>query len=357
MTPIKVGIGSTDWSRTIVDRTGAPIPGGSGWVRLQQLRPHVKFETVTGLLIYHDKKGFGIADYYGKVHFNCQVIVMQRLMFGDLVRSMTEVLSRPNRPLIVNDVDDWYWGLDPANAAYTLTRPEKNKDENIDHYKEIIRLSDAVTVSTPFLKDKMENWLGHTNVHMVENCVTMTDFNRRRLNLKKAVVGWVGSTAHRSRDLEELHGFFSGSYKFHHSGHIHGAPLFSDAIGVDRNRVTKSPMHPPKQYAQLSFCFDIGIAPLSDKPFNHAKSWIKAIEYAAAGVPFVASRAPEYTRLHEEYGIGRLATTKDEWLGHIDELKNPAVRSAEAQRNLQLVKQLDVKRMASQWQTIIEGLL
>lgn len=357
MKKIKVGIASTDWSRSIFDKTGAPVSGGSGWVRLQQLRPWVNFQTVSGLLIHHKAKGFAVADHYGGIHHDCDVIIFQRLMFKDLVRTLKLELEKPNRPIFVNDVDDWYWGLDPANAAYDLTRPEKNPTENIDHYKEILRLSDMITTSTPFLESKMKNWLGHKNVQLIENCVTISDFTVRRVGTKRPTVGWVGSTSHRSRDLEELEGVLPETWKYHHSGHVPGAQYFADAMGIPRHKVRTSPMLPPQQYAKSSFCFDIGIAPLSDQPFNHAKSWIKLIEYASAGVPFVASPAPEYVRLQDEYKIGRIAYSPNEWVENITELMDFRARKEEASKNRELVKQLNVTAMAQKWQSVIESLL
>ncbi len=357
MRKVRIAIASTDWSRSIFDNTGAPVSGGAGWVRLQQLRPLLSnAEVVTGTLIHNPKTGFGIADFYGRMHQNFDILILQRLMFRDLVNTIQQELQRPGRPIIINDVDDWYWGLDPANAAYELTRPEKNPTENINHYKTILQLSDVITVSTPFLRDQMQTWLKHKNVVLIENRLTISDFTVRRLNVRKPIIGWVGSTSHRSRDLEELQGFFPSSNRFHHSGHIPGAPLFATALGIDRGRVTTSPLVPPRDFAKNSFCFDIGLAPLSDIPFNHAKSWIKAIEYAASGVPFVASPAPEYIRLHETYGIGRIAHSKEEWLGHVDELKNTALRNKEASQNRDLVKDLDVKYMAQDWDALIKDI-
>jgi len=215
-----------------------------------------------------------------------------------------------------------------------------------------------VVTSTPFLKEKMEKWLGHKNVKMICNRVTVTDFNVRRATNKRPLVGWVGSTAHRSNDLEELQGLFDLiPHKLHHSGHLSSHPLFSKALDVDPRRVTVSPMEPPRKYARQSFCFDIGLAPLRDTPFNHAKSWIKMIEYAAAGVPMIASPAPEYVRLNREYGIGRIAHSLDEWAEHITELSDPRVRLAEARKNRELVKELNVTFMADEWADIFESLL
>lgn len=308
--------------------------------------------------MYHEKFGYGIADYFGKVHFDCGVIVLQRMMFKDMIRTIKILKNRPVRPYIINDVDDWYWGLEKSNAAYEITRPENNPEENIDHYAEILKLSDMIVVSTPFLKEKMEKWLGHPNVKMICNRVTITDFNVRRASSKRPVVGWVGSTAHRSNDLEELRGLFDLiNNKVHHSGHLSTHPYFHNAVDINPARVTLAPMEPPRRYARQSFCFDIGIAPLRDTPFNYAKSWIKMIEYAAAGVPMIGSPAPEYLRLNREYGIGRIANSIEEWAEHIKELGDSRVRMAEAKKNRELVKQLDVKYMADDWADIFESLL
>lgn len=349
----KIGIVSTDWSQTITDAAGHPEPGGAGWVRLQQLRPHWSFQSVTGNLLFNEKKGFSIVDFDGMVHSNCGVIIMQRLMFEDLIEKIKYVKSMSPRPLIVNDVDDWYWGLDERNAAFSIVQPGNNPTENIDHYAEILRLSDVITVSTPFLRDKMSSWLGHPNVVMIENCVTTADFRPRSLRTMKPIIGWVGSTMHRSGDLEELRGLFSSVDRLHHSGHVDGAPLFADRVKAPRSRVSVSPMYPPRQYAKHAFCFDIGIAPLSDQPFNHAKSWIKMIEYAAAGVPAIGSPAPEYLRLHSEYGIGRIAHSLKEWREHIDELGNHRLRAAEARSMHNAVSALDVSVMAAKWTSLI----
>jgi glycosyltransferase involved in cell wall biosynthesis len=116
-------------------------------------------------------------------------------------------------------------------------------------------------------------------------------------------------------------------------------------------------MFHPKDYARLSFEFDIGVAPLNDIPFNHAKSWIKAIEYAAAGIPVVMSDVGEYRRLHDQYGIGRLASTKDEWINHLMELKDYTARTPEAVRIRKQVKELDVSVMAKRWDEVISSYL
>lgn len=61
--------------------------------------------------------------------------------------------------------------------------------------------------------------------------------------------------------------------------------------------------------------YDIGLAPLETNRFNAAKSWIKILEYAAMGVPFVASASPEYRRFLDRPDM---TATPPGWLVHSD---------------------------------------
>lgn len=352
----KIGFATTDWSRSMFDESGAPVAGGANWVRLQQSRKYSKFRSVSGFLLNHRENGLGVLDQYNNAHYDLDIIVMQRIMFGSLVKVMEN--RNTKNQIIINDIDDWYWGLHEDNDAYLLTRPDKNKKENIDFYKEILLLSDAVTVSTPFLHDKMQNEFKCKSVHTIENCVDRILFKQRFHRPKRPKVGWVGSTSHRSGDLEILQGVFDDlKCKLHHSGHIAGRKTFAEKIGVDESRVSISPMHAPKNYARLSFEFDIGVAPLNDIPFNHAKSWIKPLEYAAAGVPFVMSDVGEYRRLYETYGIGRLAANSDEWINHIGELLNHPTRVKESIQNKERLAALDVRVMSKNWDSLFSSLM
>jgi hypothetical protein len=105
----------------------------------------------------------------------------------------------------------------------------------------------------------------------------------------------------------------------------------------------------------LMLAFDIGIAPLTDIPFNHAKSWIKPLEYVAAGIPFVASKSPEYKRFQKRYGVGRFANKAADWMKHFNGLSNPEVRQSEALVNWEAAQSLDVKQGALRLTKILES--
>jgi glycosyltransferase involved in cell wall biosynthesis len=88
--------------------------------------------------------------------------------------------------------------------------------------------------------------------------------------------------------------------------------------------------------------FDIGIAPLVDIPLNHARSDIKLKEYAASGVPWLASPIGPYAGLGEQEG-GRLVAD-DGWFDALDDLvvhhreRERLARSAQAWAKTQTIE-------------------
>jgi len=63
--------------------------------------------------------------------------------------------------------------------------------------------------------------------------------------------------------------------------------------------------------------FDVAIAPLADTPFNRRKSAIKFMEYAACGLPVVASRIPPYSTIVREDVDGLLASDEESWANQL----------------------------------------
>lgn len=80
----------------------------------------------------------------------------------------------------------------------------------------------------------------------------------------------------------------------------------------------------PKRMA----AWDIGIAPLADIPFNHSRSDIKLKEYAATGVPWLASSLTPYQGLGAEQG--GVLVTDDAWRTALERL----IVSADERREL-----------------------
>jgi glycosyltransferase involved in cell wall biosynthesis len=350
---MKIGFASNDWSRSMHTHTGLPVMGGSGHIRIgQYINPLRKrgIDVVLGILAHNNITGtFGIHSWDNTGdHFDCDVIIMQRYMHKQVLPDM--IRAQMAGQIIFQDVDDWYWGLSKKNAAYSASNPKLNLVENVDWYRKIIEQSDGVITSTPFLRDKMLEW--NDNVGLQTNYVNTAQF--RNVSefvsddpIRKLVVGWMGSTAHRSGDLEILKPFANKVAKFarfHHTGDIKAPniPRFHKEMGLSAGVVSTSPFLPPHSL-QDGFLFNVGIVPLTDIPFNHAKSYIKGLEYAAAGIPFVASWSPQYEELVETHGIGLLARKPSEYVSLLGDLLDHDYRKEQAASVRQKVKQFDVK--------------
>jgi hypothetical protein len=311
--------------------------GGSGWIRFGQVAEYSTHRMIIGKLIKSNRRKIGVGAWDGNTYVNCDVIFMQRHMekwVPDLVRS-----ARESGQIIVNDVDDWYWNLHPDNTASVAVDPGRNRNNNINYYSEAIAESSAVTVSTPFIQERLTD--GDRQPFLIRNGVNVEAFAVRQHGSRQPVLGWAGSTAHRSGDLDVIRSFANKvqGMEWVHLGHHDAQPSFAEQAGIKPSKLSVIPMLPPSQYC-LSFAFDIGVVPLTDHEFNKAKSWIKGLEYAAAGVPFIASPSPEYLHLSNEYGIGRIAATPEEWVHHIGQLSDYKTRADEAHRNLKIVTEM-----------------
>jgi len=346
----KIGIATSDWSGSMRDENFHPIMGGACWIRFGQLAPFVKNHFVFGRLVISNGMPH-VQSLDGQLHADCSLLIMQRNMEEGVPDAISNAIASGRK--IVNDVDDWFWGIHPNNNAAKAIDPKRNKKSNVDFYELSLQRSSLVTVSTSFLQQELEK--RNCSTRLLKNHIAYNNFKPRVHRKGIPIIGWCGSTAHRSNDLPILTEPFSELKKtkekffFHHTGSHDGAKSFASEVGLKEKDVTKLPLLAPSEYPS-GFCFDIGVVPLSDVDFNEAKSCIKGLEYAAAGVPFIASPSREYIELHDEYGVGRLASTPEEWVQHFLELSDFRVRTVEAARNRQLViDHFGPQAMARQW--------
>lgn len=337
-----LGIASGDWLSPEKSPKGKEQWGGAGWVRIGQYVPLLQMPTAVGVLIWN-RTHFSIQESNGEL-FDPDVIIMQRLMHSGISENIPKAQAYGQK--IINDIDDWFWGLSTSNQAFHVNHPKNKPTENIYTYKKSIHKSDLVTVSTPYLADRFR-LMGVKNVQLIKNTVDISRFTQKEhTDSTTPQVGWVGSTNHRSNDLETMKGILvpmakAGKITLYHGGHANGSPTFASKIGALDNLVETAPIRPHDKYPEL-LTMDIGIVPLSNSPFNRAKSYIKGLEYAAAGVPFVAQNLDAYVELSMELGIGRVAKNASRWIKHLEDLRNPSARAEEGARVRELVKQRDI---------------
>jgi glycosyltransferase involved in cell wall biosynthesis len=328
-------------------------PAGCAYYRCLLPMSVAGLEARMGFPSWDPLKGFGVKETDTTGIFGFDTVVL-KLIMDSWTPKQIEVAQELGQTIIV-DVDDFHEGLTPANKAFDLTHPEKNKRSNRDYYRTVIEKADKVVVSTPFLFDYYSKQ--RDNVYLIRNGVSLPQFTRKKQQSTKPVIGWAGAVNYRNNDLEQLRDWLPAflekhNLMFHHAGHDPEAPSFADITGISPSRLTTSPIVIIPKYA-AGLKFDIGIVPLNDIPFNYAKSNIKGLEYAASGIPFVASDISEYRLLHED-GVGRIATTPQEWEGNMQELLTYRVRKKEAARGYNIVTQKwSIQSRSEEWANVL----
>ena len=349
---VSIAFISGDWNNQV-----SP-PEANGCAYYRQVLPgrllsEMGYEALVGQPRPADGHGIGLAKDDGAL-FGFDISVM-KLMMHSSVPHLFQVMQAKGERVIV-DIDDFHFSMDDQNIAQSATDPHKNPATNRMWYEIGIRQADHVTVSTAFLAD----FYGRRcrDVRLVRNAVETERFSPV-YQPDRPVYGWLGGTLWRSGDIELLSSWlpsFTADHgvTVHHAGHIPGDPKHF-AIRAGLKAVQTSSMKPISGVPEMLQNFHVGLIPLARNAFNEAKSYLKGLEYAAAGIPFIATPTEEYRLLHAA-GVGRLAETPDEWRDHATELLDADVRREEAQRQRQIVSEkFDIKGMGQEWASAITG--
>ena len=303
--------------------------------------------------------GFGVVTGPNTASFYYDTVVLKGLHSRGIPHQM-KIAQDLGQRLIV-DVDDLYDDLPDWHPAAPTWDPTKAKVTNKEYFIQTLMQADAVTVSTDYLLSRYSQM--RDNVFLIRNSINLDVMHQREASgTNRPVIGWVGQVVKRPMDIESLRWWLpefleSNDLAFHHSGDDGAIATrsFAETAGFDPNRATTIPGQAIEFYFKKSFCFDIGIVPLVDEPFNRAKSFLKGLEYAASGIPFVAQALPEYQFL-SNMGIGRVANSPDEWVEQMTALLNPRVRKAEAASNLAGVKRhFTIAARADEWRAVLQG--
>lgn len=334
-------------------------PNGCAWYRcylpMKELKKH-GWETGIGFPGYNEEHGFGMLIPDDKAIHGWDIIVFKLIMLESVATKIK--LAKEMGQKIVVDLDDSFETLHETNMAFKMTDPEKNPKNNREHYQYIIDNADALITSTPFLYDFYKQQ--KKNVFMVRNGIDLDRWRPRNDHSRwLPTIGWVGATPWRSQDLETMSPWFgqfleANHLGFHHAGHIKNAKWAKDQLGIPKSvKTTQEGMKPISKYPEMFRKIDVGLIPLNNVNFNHAKSTIKGLEYAASGMPFVASYSPEYEFL-EEQGIGRMARNDREFMGHLEELLDPRVRKEDVERNFEGIKKYQTMEVrGSEWNEVM----
>lgn len=278
---------------------------------------------------------------------DADVIVLQRpgrRHWADVIPMLQKLGIR-----VVVDVDDLFDRIDKQNTSHQAYDPSLRDSHNLKWIELACRRADLVTVTTPALLDRY----GYGHGLILPN-LTPQRYLDLEANRMKNTVGWTGTVDSHPNDLQVTRGAVgmaldAAEWGFHHVGTGKG---IKDALGLSQEP-TATGWVPFSEYADRMAEISVGIVPLADTKFNEAKSCLKAIEFAALGVPVISTATYDNERMRK-LGVGVTVKHPSQWdralqrmLGDRDYREQVAGRSREAIADHTYEKQCD--RWWSAW--------
>jgi glycosyltransferase involved in cell wall biosynthesis len=230
------------------------------------------------------------------------------------------------------ELDDFIHHVSPHNeAGYSAWNPSTLF---VNRAMESMRQAIALTLSTSQMA--REYFPYNPNIFVVPNYLDKEKWDNpivRRMD-DKIKIGWCGGNAHAddlrmiSKVLDKIIKEYKGKVIFETIGMTRKE--FSDVFPMKIfNEVCPScsyegeihhyPGESLEDYPTVlcSKGWDIAVAPVINNSFGNCKSDLKIKEYAAAGIPIVASDVIPYKEAYEDGAEIYLATTFDEWYNAI----------------------------------------
>ena len=248
----------------------------------------------------------------------------ERLLEADLVHflrfSHAEMLRMARRlkaagVAMVWDNDDDLTAIPRENPAFQQLGGLRGQ-YMFSRMTAMMKLADVVTTPSEVLAARYAEASG-TEVRVLENYLPPTFARPERVMPHPGVaIGWLAALEHQV-DFEQLR--LRETLERLMARHPHVTLITIGLnLGLNRNAYGHYPITRYGALPELMSQFDIGLAPLIDIPFNRARSNVKVKEYAAMGVPWLASPVGPYAELGEEQG-GRLVPD-DRWYQEIEAL-------------------------------------
>ena len=255
---------------------------------------------------------------------DADIIVLQRVANKTTLEVMMS-LQQAGHAVVV-EIDDDLSSLHPHHPAHKVLNPTNDPDTNWEIMRQACKQADMVIVTTPALAERYGR---HGRVRVLPNCIPANLLDLEPQGDGRTI-GWPGFTPTHPNDLRATCGGVAETIRRVPGSHfLMVGPIIGvqEQLGLDEEPEFTDGIPVIEDYYKAITRLDVGIVPLEDNRFNRAKSWLKGLELAACGVPFVASPVAEYQKLADE-GIGVLAGYRGRnWRQQLERLlKDPALR-------------------------------
>lgn len=255
-------------------------------------------------------------------HEDGNVVIGQRISKDEATKTWTNVCKNP-RVRAVYEVDDDFFNIDPSSIGW-----DHYKQKNIrDNVASNAAMADVVTVSTPYLAELMRAY--NPNVVLIPNYIPAAalamDAPR---DPAEVVIGWTSSATH-DMDYPVVEPALKKILARHPLALIHFLGASYPGLPPARVRWTQWIRQHVEYLKWVQAFFDVGIAPLRAHLFNRSKSHLKALEYAALGLPAVVSDSPAYNGFVRHGETGFVVGRDHEWAKWLGALVSDAAMREE----------------------------
>jgi glycosyltransferase involved in cell wall biosynthesis len=238
-----------------------------------------------------------------------RIIVAERLDRPDVLGDWRRLRARHR---LVYEIDDDVFTVDQLNLnAYRVYSNPIHRDA-VSHCAEI---ADLVTVTTEPLAEVMREH--NPEVRVLPNYIPeeMLSIHRTRWaktgKNRKVTLGWAGGASH-TWDVALIAESVRNFLESHADVELHLIGCdFRKTFCRKQTRFTEWDYDHHKYYRNIDF--DIGLAPLRGTVFDASKSYLKALEYAALGIPVIASDVEAYRGFVIDGVTGFLCRTQKQW--------------------------------------------
>jgi len=247
---------------------------------------------------------------------------------------------------IIYDFDD--------AMMYKPRSPQRCSFSNWLRFRLTVKLADLVIAGNPYLAEHARRF--NTNVEILPTGLNTKDYKvpvKAKSDGKIRLV-WIGSRstlkylAEIKPALEEIGSRFNN---------VVLRIICDDFLDLEEMPVEKHLWSGETQAADLATS-DIGLGPLPDNRFTRGKCGFKILQYAAAGLPVIASPVGVNADYVRDNITGFLASEKRQWVDRMSRLIESTELRAEMGRNaLEFVESFDAGVIAEQLASLIRRCL
>lgn len=275
----------------------------------------------------------------------CDVIHVFRRSEAALLRALQPLVARGIG--LVWDADDDLSTV-PKNSPNYRENGGLHGQRRFADTVRIARLAHVMTTTSPTIRAKYEQQ-GVEHVVVIENFLQRRSWRRSRRHAG-LIVGWIAGAEHMEDVIQlGLTETLTGVLAAHPDVQL-------ETIGVDLRLPERYVRHRSVHFDTLPqhmARYDIGLAPLADIPFNAARSNIKVKEYAASGVPWLASPRVPYRALGPDQG-GLLVDDGD-WASALDDLiRNKRLRKKLGRKGKAWALGQTIDSAADTWESVLK---